>query len=89
MQASPVLFGIGVVADLLGLFFLAAPDFVPEGDRLSRWLRRAENRLRRLLGRQPRAFVMDAEAGSYTIFGARTSGMVRPGPYVTTTEEKV
>lgn len=32
---------------------------------------------------------MDAEAGSYTIFGARASGLVGPGHHVTTTEEKV
>jgi hypothetical protein len=89
VQVCPALFWSGVAADLLGIFCLAAPDFVPEGPRISGWVGRAENSLRRLVGRQPRAYAMNAEAGSYTILGARTSGMVGPGPHVTTTEEKV
>jgi hypothetical protein len=89
MQVCPILFWIGVAADLLGIFFLAGPDFVPEGERLSRLLRRGENRVRRFLGRSPRAFVINAEAGSYITFGLSASGMVGPGPRVTTIDQKV
>jgi hypothetical protein len=83
------LFWTGVVADLLGIFCLAGSDYVPWKDPISRWLRRIENRVRRLLGLPRRAFVLNAEAGSYAITGFSASGMVSPGADVTSLDEKV
>jgi hypothetical protein len=89
VQVCPALFVIGVAAELFGIFCLAAPDLVPWRAPVSRWLRRVENRVRRIFGRPPRAFVINAEAGSFIAAGFSASGMVSAGPHVTTIEQKV
>jgi hypothetical protein len=88
-----VLLVIGVASEFVGIVLLGFPDLLPGAIRLSVWLRRqgrrAANVIRRLAGRPPRAFVIDAEAGSYATFGFSASGMVGPGPDVTTIEDKI
>jgi hypothetical protein len=64
------LFVVGVLLEGLAILVFAAPDFVPGLRRFARWivtwivprLRRAENRLRRLLGLPGRPIVVRGEA---------------------------
>lgn len=91
MQASAVLFVLGVVAEFVGIVLLGFPDLLPDAIRLSGWLRRqgrrAANVLRRLARREPRRFVVSADSGAYVTMGAQSSGIV--GTSETTLEGQV
>jgi hypothetical protein len=88
VQASPVLFVVGVLAEFVGIVLLGFPDLVPGAVRLSAWLRQQENRLRRRIGREPRNVVVTVGAATASAaFGGRAAGIV--GTSETTLEGQV
>jgi hypothetical protein len=87
VQACPVLFVLGVLVEFVGIVLLGFPDLLPGARRLSGWLRRQENRLRRLIGRKPRHVVVTAGSAMSIAGGFSASGIV--GTSETTLEGQV
>jgi hypothetical protein len=87
VQACPLLFAAGALAEFVGIVLLGFPDLLPGARRLSGWLRRQENRLRRLIGREPRHVFGTSSVGVAIAAGVSASGIV--GTSETTLEGQV
>jgi hypothetical protein len=88
VQTCAWLFIAGVFTEFVGIVLLGFPDLLPGARRLSGWLRRQENRVRRLVGLPTRRGVVYAKSGTLTVgVGASSAGMVSTS--ATTLEGKV
>ena len=71
MQTWHVLYVLGGIAELAGIVALGYPDLLPGARRISGWLRRQENRIRRYVGlpTRPNVVNLGAAAGEFNIAG--------------------
>jgi len=76
VQASPVLFVFGAVAEFAGIVLLGFPDLLPGAIRLSGWLRRQSNRLRRVVGLPTRPIVVSIGAAGEINIAGRVAALV-------------
>src|SRR5918994_3358715 len=84
---AAALFLIGALFELAGIVALGFPDLLPGAIRLSEWLRRQENRLRRRVGLAPRPVIHTTSVSDGIVFGGSASAVV--GTSGTTLEGKV
>jgi hypothetical protein len=80
VQAWHALYVLGVVAEFAGIVALGFPDLLPGARRLSAWLsrhgRRASNRLRRLVRREPRVVTVTGGLSAGVAIGGHASAVV-------------